>query len=273
MPDGVPETIDDPADPRVADYVGLTDPELRRRRERADGGEGGFFIAEGDVVIRQLVRSPYRVRSFLLTPSRFGALEPELAEVGAPVHLAAQPVMDAIAGFHLHRGALASVDRPPPADPIALAAKADLVVVTEGLNDHENLGALFRNAAAFGVGAVILDPTTADPLYRRAVRVSAGHVLRVPFGRVTDWPGALADLRVRGFELLALTPSPDAVDVRAVVRRTRQAVLVGAEGPGLSAIALAAADLRARVAMAPGVDSLNVATAAAVALHHLSRSP
>ncbi|PZR80129.1 MAG: rRNA methyltransferase [Candidatus Aeolococcus gillhamiae] len=269
MPDVV--HIAAPADPRIVDYVGLTDPELRRRRERSHGTEGGFFIAEGDVVIRRLVRSAFLVRSFLLTPGRWAALGPELADVDAPVHVATQPVMDAIAGFHLHRGALASVDRPPPADPAALAEAADLVVAVEGVNDHENLGALFRNAAAFGAGAVILDPTTADPFYRRAVRVSAGQVLHVPFGRVANWPDALTHLGNAGFEVLALIPSPEALDLRAVASRPKQAVVVGAEGPGLSAGALAAADHRVRIAMAPGVDSLNVATAAAVALHHLAR--
>ncbi|MFN2608928.1 MAG: TrmH family RNA methyltransferase [Acidimicrobiales bacterium] len=263
-------TVTDPADPRVADFVGLTDPELRRRRERGDG-DGGFFVAEGDVVLRQLVRSPYRVRSFLLTPGRLHALGPELAGVDAPVYVAAQSVMDAVAGFHLHRGSLASADRRPLPDAADLVVGADLVVVAEGVNDHENLGALFRNAAAFGAGAVLLDPTTADPLYRRSVRVSAGQVLRMPFARAGPWPAALAGLVALGFEVLALTPAAGAVDIRSVPRRPRQALVVGAEGPGLSRVALAAASRPVRIAMAPGVDSLNVATAAAVALHHLCR--
>lgn len=262
--------VDDPADERLADYVGLTDPELRRRRERP-GGDGGFFIAEGDVVIRRLVASSYRVRSFLLTPGRLAALDAELGPVAVPVYVASQPVMDAVAGFHLHRGALASADRGTGPGLAELTAGADLLVAAEGVNDHENLGALFRNAAAFGASGVLLDPTTADPLYRRAVRVSAGHVLRVPFARATVWPAALGDLRALGFEVLALTPAGDADDLRLVERRHRQVLLVGAEGPGLSAAALAAAGRRVRVAMASGVDSLNVATAAAIALHHLSR--
>lgn len=268
MPTVVP--IADPDDHRVADFVGLTDPELRRLRERSDGGDGGFFIAEGDVVIRQLLRSPYRVRSLLLTPGRLVALEPELAGVEAPVHVAAQPVMDAIAGFHLHRGALASADRRSLPDVATLAETADLLVVAEGVNDHENLGALFRNAAAFGAAGVLLDPTTADPLYRRSVRVSAGQVLRTPFARATRWPAVLGELRARGFEVLALTPSPGADDLRLVRPRPRQVLLVGAEGPGLSAEAQAASDRRVRIVTAPRVDSLNVATAAAVALHHLA---
>ena len=262
--------VDDADDPRVADYVGLTDPDLRRRRERPGGGDGGFFIAEGLAVIRQLLRSPYRVRSLLLTARRLAALEPDLAGVDAPVYLGRQEVVNAVSGFHLHRGALASAHREPLPEPVALAGGADLVVVAEGMNDHENLGALFRNAAAFGAGAVLLDPTSADPLYRRSIRVSVGHVLRVPFARAAPWPAVLARLRGLGFELLALPPG-GGEDLGGVAPRRRQALLVGAEGPGLSTAALAAADRRVRIPMAPGVDSLNVATAAAVALFHLAR--
>jgi tRNA G18 (ribose-2'-O)-methylase SpoU len=152
-----------------------------------------------------------------------------------------------------------------------VAGDARSLVLVEGVNDNENLGSIFRNAAAFGVDGVVLDPTAADPLYRRTVRVSMGHVLRVPFTRVTDWPSALAWLRETGFELLALTPAADAEDVRTVERRDRRALLVGSEGAGLSPTALAAADRRVRVTMAPGVDSLNVATAVAVVLHQLAR--
>jgi tRNA G18 (ribose-2'-O)-methylase SpoU len=287
-----PIAVADPDDERVADFVGLTDPALRRLRELSGGADGAYFIAEGEVVIRQLLRSSYRVRSFLLTPPRLAALQPDLAGVEAPVYVAAQPLMDAIAGFHLHRGALASADRPPLPDPALVAAESDLLVVVEGVNDHENLGAIFRNAAAFGAGGVILDPTACDPLYRRSVRVSAGQVLRMPFTRATKWPGALAELRALGMELLALTPAPDADDVRllepgpslpALRGRSgpslpaprgrsgpRRALLVGAEGPGLSGAAQAMADRRVRIAMAPGVDSLNVGAATAVALHHLA---
>jgi tRNA G18 (ribose-2'-O)-methylase SpoU len=262
--------VDDPSDQRVADYVGLTDPDLRRRREQGDGAGGGFFIAEGLVVIRHLLRSPYRVRSLLLTPRRLEALAPDLEGVDAPVYVGSQDVVNAVTGFHLHRGAVASAHREALPDPADVAAGARLVVVTEGMNDHENLGALFRNSAAFGAGALVLDPASADPLYRRSIRVSMGHVLRVPFARADHWPDVLGDLRQAGFEVLALTPRPDADDLATVAPGPRQALVVGAEGPGLSPAALAAADRRVRIPMAPGVDSLNVATAAAVALHHLS---
>ncbi len=262
--------IDDPADDRVGDFVGLNDPELRRIRERSGGAEGGFFVAEGDLVIRQLLASTYRLRCLLLTPLRLAALAPELERVDVPVYVAAPGVVNAVSGFHLHRGALASADRGrlPPMPEVAGAA--DLLVVTESINDHENLGSLFRNAAAFGVGGVVLDPTSADPLYRRSVRVSMGHVLRLPFTVAERWPAAIRELQGLGFEVLALTPAAGADDLRSIRPRSRQALLVGAEGPGLSAASLALADRWVRIAMAPGVDSLNVAAATAVALHHLA---
>ena len=263
--------IDDPADPRVGDFVGLNDPDLRRMRERSGGADGGFFIAEGDLVIRQLLRSTYRLRCLLLTPLRLAALETELEGVDVPVYVAAPPVVNAISGFHLHRGALASADRRPLPTVREVTGAANLVVVTEAVNDHENLGSIFRNAAAFGAGAVVLDPTSSDPLYRRSIRVSMGNVLRLPFTVARPWPAAIGELQALGFEVLALTPSAGGDDLRSVVPRPRQALLVGAEGPGLSAAARAAADRRVRIAMAPGVDSLNVAAATAVALHHLAR--
>ena len=277
------EHVDDPADDRVADYVGLSDVAARRRIERPGGGRGsgGILIAEGMVVIDHLVRSPYRVRSFLVTELGLRALLPVMAGAGrpvpdAPVYLATQPVMEAIAGFRFHRGALAAADRRPLPDPAELAAGPDALaprrlLLVEGVGDNENLGALFRNAAAFGIDAVLLDSTTADPLYRRSVRVSAGHVLHMPFARMADWPvAAIATLQAVGFEVVALTPSPSADDVRQLPAHPRRALLVGAEGPGLSRAALDASDRRVRIAMAPDVDSLNVATAAAIALHHLS---
>ncbi|MGH9225911.1 MAG: TrmH family RNA methyltransferase [Acidimicrobiales bacterium] len=231
-------------------------------------------MVEGPLAIRHLLASPFPVRSLLVTDRGWQDLAPDLAGVDAPAYLVTQPQMERICGFDFHRGALASADRLPPADPLAVAAQADVLLVVEGVNDYENLGALFRNAAAFGAGAVVLDPTTCDPLYRRVIRVSVGHALRVPFARVepVNWPSTLGRLREKaGYEVIALTPSAEAEDVRGVAPGGRRALLVGAEGHGLSPAALAAADRRARIAMAPGVDSLNVATAAAVALHHLVR--
>ena len=273
--------IGDPDDPRVADYVRLTDPDLRRLREQGPPGAGGFFIAEGALVIRTLLTaSPFAgaVRSLLLTPVRYEALADVLGPVTAPVYVADQAVVNEVSGFALHRGALASVDRPVLPSLAGLCSSASTIVLTEGVNDHENVGALFRNCAAFGVDGVVLDPTSCDPLYRRAVRVSMGHVLRVPF-TVLGCSAAegVRSLQAEGFEALGLTPAATAEDVRSLAagdgrRGARRRVLVlGAEGPGLSAEVLAACDRRVRIPMTSGVDSLNVATAAAVALHELGR--
>lgn len=266
-----PVRIDSPDDPRLADYIGLRDPDLRRRVE--GGGDHGRFIAEGIIVIRELLRSPYPVRSLLLSPARLDQLGDDLAPVTAPVYIADRAVMKAVTGFDLHRGAVASAGRralPAPLDAIAGARR---IAVLEGLNDHENLGVLFRNAAAFGIDAVLLDPTCADPLYRRSVRVSMGHVLRLPFARLDPWPGGLGLVTRAGFDVVALTPRADAEPVAALDRYQhggRVAILLGAEGPGLSDAAIAAATSSARIPMASGVDSLNVAAAAAVAFHRVA---
>ena len=260
-----PEPVDDPDDPRVADFFALNDPERRRAVERG----GGFFVAEGALVIRHLLQSPYPVRAVLATVRGLAALDDVAAAIEAPVYLVSQPLMTSIAGFRFHRGALASAGRLPQPDLAEVVAGAGLVLMVEGVTDNENLGALFRNAAAFGVAGVVLDASSADPLYRRSVRVSMGHVLRLPFTRVPDASAAVAGLQGLGFEVMALTPGAGAQDIRTVTTPRRRALVVGAEGPGLSDRALAAADRRVRIDMAAGVDSLNVATAAAVALHHL----
>ena len=269
-----PQPVDDPDDPRVADFFRLNDPELRRAVERPDGGGGagdGFFVAEGALVIRQLLRSRYPVRAVLVTDQGLAALDDELAGIEAPVYRVSQALMTRVTGFHFHRGALASAERRPHPDLATVVDGADLVLMAEGVTDNENLGSLFRNAAAFGVGGVVLDATSADPLYRRSVRVSMGQVLRLPFTRTDSAVDAIVRLQALGFQVLALTPSATADAGRTVARRPGQVLLVGAEGPGLSEAALRAADRRLRIAMSGEVDSLNVATAAAVALHHLAR--
>jgi len=261
-----PQPVDDPCDPRVADFFALNDPDLRRAVER----DSGLFVAEGALVIRQLLQSPYRVRAVLVTRHGLAALEDALDAVEAPVYTVSQALMTSIAGFRFHRGALASADRPPHPDLDDVVAGAGLVLMAEGVSDNENLGALFRNAGAFGVAGVVLDRSCADPLYRRSLRVSMGQVVRLPFTRVPDAVEAIRRLQGLGFEVLALTPSADAEDVRTVDPGGPRVLLVGAEGPGLTAGALAAADRRLKIAMRSSVDSLNVATAAAVALHHLA---
>ena len=256
--------VSTPDDPRLDDFRNLTDADVRPDRR-------GIVIAEGVNVVQRLVSSPYPVRAVFGVPDRIEALRADLEPLEVDVFAADKWLLSDVVGFRVTRGVLASADRLAAPDVTALLARARHVAVLEALNDFENLGALFRNAAAFGVDAVLLDPQCADPLYRRSVRVSMGHVLRVPFAVLPGaWPASLAAVRDAGFTIVAMTPQPAATALRDLDMPPRWAVLLGAEGPGLSAAALAAADARARIPMASGVDSLNVATAAAVAFAQLS---
>ncbi|SHH25825.1 tRNA G18 (ribose-2'-O)-methylase SpoU [Jatrophihabitans endophyticus] len=256
------ESITDAADPRLDDFRDLTDADVRPDRR-------GIVIAEGVNVVERMVGSPYRMRAVVGVASRLDALRPALAQRDAPAYAVDKWLLSEVVGFRVTRGVLASADRPPALDAAELVAAARRIAVLEGLNDFENLGSLFRNAAAFGVDAVLLDPTCADPLYRRSVRVSMGHVLRIPFAVLPGaWPGALDLLRGHGVTTLALTPRGER-PLRELAAPDRWAVLLGAEGPGLAAATLAAADERVRIPMVAGVDSLNVATAAAVAFAQL----
>jgi tRNA G18 (ribose-2'-O)-methylase SpoU len=255
--------LDDPSDARVADFCNLTDADVRPDRR-------GIVIAEGVNVVQRLVHSPYPVRAVIGVADRISALRAVLDPLPVPVYRVGKWTLSEIVGFRVTRGVLASADRIAEPPLAALLEGTSRVAVLEGLNDFENLGALFRNAAAFGVEAVLLDPRCADPLYRRSVRVSMGHVLHMPFVRLPEpWSDAAKDLTAAGFRTIALTPSGD-VALRDVPAAGRWALLLGAEGPGLSRAALDRADLRVRIPMAPGVDSLNVATAAAVAFAHLT---
>ena len=265
----------DPADPRLADFRDLSRAD---RRPDRPGGRG-LVLAEGAVVVRRLLDSPFPPRALLGVSARVSDLAGDLAahaRPDVPAYVTDPATMARVVGFHLNRGVLASADRIPPRPVADLVAAARRVAVLEGIGDHENLGSLFRNAAALGVDAVLVGPGCADPLYRRSVRVSMGHVLRVPFA-VVGWTEALDALRAAGFVLAALTPDGDAGGGTggwdAVAAARRVALLLGAEGPGLSDEALAAADHRLRIPMASGVDSLNVATAAAIAFHHLVTGP
>lgn len=257
--------ITDAADPRVDDYRDLTAAD---RRPDRPGGRG-LVIAEGVVVVRRLLDSPYPVRSLLGVGRRLEELTPDLGRCDVPAYVTDADTMATVVGFHLNRGVLAVADRAPAPDLAELLRTARVLAVPEGVGDHENLGSLFRNAAALGVDGVLLGPRCSDPLYRRSVRVSMGHVLRVPFTELPgDWPASLDALRSAGLQVAALTPAPDAVPLaQAALAGQRVALLLGAEGPGLSDEALSAADVRVRIPMASGVDSLNVATAAAVAFH------
>jgi tRNA G18 (ribose-2'-O)-methylase SpoU len=256
-----PVILTDPHDDRLGDYLELDDPALRQRVE----AERQFFIAESPLVIRRLLAAGRSVRSVLVTPAQHDALADVLTPIDAPVYVAAPEVLRRVVGFDLHRGAVASADRwvLPPVDTVLAGARR--VAVVERVNDHENLGVLFRSAAALGIDAVLLDPQTCDPLYRRCVRVSIGHVCTLPWTRV----GAITELQAQSFRLVALTPSSVAtpIDEMQWTDWPRVALLLGAEGPGLSDAWLSAADVRVRIPMAEGADSLNVATAAAIAFY------
>jgi tRNA G18 (ribose-2'-O)-methylase SpoU len=255
-----------PDDPRLDDYRHLREPSLRVSVER----RLGLFTVEGRLSVEALLASSHRLRSVLVDEKRLDALAPLLAVTGAPVYAVPHDVLGEVSGFAFHRGVLAAADRPDPLPVAEVAGGASRLVIAEGVNDFENLGSLYRNAAAFGVDGVLLDPTAADPLYRRVVRVSMGHVLRIPTARVAgaDWPHVLGDLDL---EVLALTPAGDeTLDAVSADPPDRWAVLVGAEGPGLSDAAMAASSRRVRIPMADGANSVNVATAAAVALHALT---
>lgn len=259
--------IEDPGDPRVALYRGLRDADLRRSLE----ADNGVFVAEGLRTVAILLESPWPVVSILLTPSR-AASSGELITIverrGASVYVAGADVFDAVAGFRVHRGVLALGERVPSIDPQQLVREAGAIVVAEGVNDHENLGSIFRNAAALGADAVLMDPTCSDPLYRRSLRVSLGNVLRIPFSRLDPWPAGLSKLKESGFEIIALDPrSPATLD--SVRSSPKLAVMVGSEGDGLSEVARTYADQTVRIPMARGTDSLNVATALAIGLDRL----
>ena len=269
-------TIEDPEDPRLADYREIRDAERRRR--------DGTFIAEGRQVVRRLLSAGrYRVRSALVTPPALHALGDALAAAGVPTYLVRQDIVEAVVGMEFHHGCLAAGERgaEPTAEAVLAETLCPRLVVLEGLGDSSNVGALFRTALAFGVGAVFLAPGTADPLYRKAIRVSSGATVAMPFARFADWPRGLERLRDAGYTVVALTPRAEAVDIDELGNGgelgngrplpARLALLLGTEGRGLSAEALAAADLQVRIPMAPEMDSLNVAAAGAVALHWLSR--
>jgi tRNA G18 (ribose-2'-O)-methylase SpoU len=262
------QPIADPDDPRIADYRALTDLALRVRWEPPHG----LFIAEGELVLRRALKAGYAPRSFLVDEKRVSQLA-YLAGEDAPVYAAPPDVLDRVTGFHVHRGVLASFHRRPLPAAVDVLAAARRVAILEEVNNHTNLGAIFRGAAALGIDGVLLSPTCADPLYRRSVRVSMGEVFAVPYATLAPWPGALDAVRDAGFTLLALTPAVGAYPIQrlAEAARERPALLLGAEGAGLTEAAMAACDERVAIPMRRGVDSLNVAAAAAVAFWELSR--
>lgn len=266
-------TLKDFDDPRVALYRGVRDPALLR--------EHGLFVGEGRLVVRRLLEDGrFPVRSVLVSAAARGDLADLLdARPALDAFVASLDALRGLTGFDLHRGCLALAERPAPEPAAALVSRlgaARLVVVLEEVGDADNVGGVFRNALAFGAGAVLVSPGCCDPLYRKAIRTSMAASLRVPFARVEPWPGGLDLLRRAGFALVALTPSAEARDLAAFARDparpSRVALLAGAEGPGLSPATLALADAKVRIPMAPGVDSLNLATATGIGLHQLGMS-
>jgi len=266
------QTIDiaDPADSRLDDFRDLNSAD---RRPDLPGGKG-LVIAEGVLVVQRMLASRFTPHALLGTDRRRGELDPDLRGVDVLYYRTSAEVMAEVVGFHLNRGVLAAARRLPDMSVQDVLNGAQTIAVLEGVNDHENLGSIFRNAAGLGVDAVVFGAGCADPLYRRAVRVSMGHALLVPFARALRWPQDLEILRDNGFRLLAMTPDPTAEALARAVPAaacTRLAIMVGAEGPGLTETVMRASDLRVRIPMARGTDSLNVATAAALAFYERAR--
>jgi tRNA G18 (ribose-2'-O)-methylase SpoU len=258
--------IDDPDDIRLATYRNVSDHDLLTGH--------GLFVAEGRLVVRRLIEAKRsRVQSVMVTQTALVPLRDLLdSQDEPPVYVVPQDVMNGIAGFNIHRGCLALGERPPTRDWSELAAGARLLVALERVGNADNVGSVFRSASAFGVDGVLLESTCTDPLYRKAIRTSMGAALTMPFARADPWPEVLRALARQKWTVLGMTPSGDAPPLREVARAISGrpiVVLVGHEGDGVSADALEACTHRARIPMTSGVDSLNVATAAAIALYEV----
>ena len=259
--------VTDPASPALRDYTELTDVVRRRLREPAEG----IYLAESVKVIERAFAAGHRPRSVLVLEKWLPEIEPLFEPWDVPVYVGSSEVLEAVTGFVMHRGALASMHRPALPPVAELLDGARRVVVLEDIVDHTNVGAIFRAVAGMGADAVLVTPRCADPLYRRSVRVSMGAVLQVPWTRLGEWSEAAPQLHDAGFEIAALALDDDAVDLAEFARNppSRVALVFGTEGDGLSRAALAAADSVVTIPMDHGVDSLNVAAAAAVALWSL----
>jgi tRNA G18 (ribose-2'-O)-methylase SpoU len=260
--------ITEAADPRLADYRDLRDVQLRQHLE----AEHGLFIAEGEKVVRRAVEGGFAARSFLMAPRWLGGLADVLGRSGAPVYVVSESLAEQVTGFHVHRGALASLHRRALPSVADVLADARSVLVLEDVVDHANVGAVFRSGAALGFDAVLVAPRCADPLYRRSIKVSMGSVFVMPWTRLPDWYDALPTLSAAGFTTVALTLAGDAEPIeRAVAGIGRLALVLGSEGHGLSPRWEQTADRRAVIPMTAGIDSLNVAAASAVACYVAAR--
>lgn len=255
-------------DPRLGDYRDLRDVQLRKSME----SEHGLFIAEGEKVVRRAVEGGFAPRSFLMAPRWVDDLQDVLATTDAPCFVLSEQMAEEVTGFHVHRGALASLARPPLPSVDEVLAGARSVLVLEDLVDHTNVGAAFRSGAALGFDAVLLSPRCADPLYRRAIKVAMGAVFSMPWTRLPEWYGAMGVLEQAGFTTVALTLAADAVPVEeAVAGVDKLALVLGSEGPGISEHWQSSAQHRAIIPMRAGIDSLNVAAASAVACYVAAR--
>lgn len=264
--------VTDPGDPRLRDYVSLTDVSLRVRHEPASG----MYIAESAEVIRRAVEAGHRPRSMVMQDTWVDRLADLIEEFDTDVYVGTRDVLEQLTGFHVHRGALAAMHRPELPTLASILASARRLVILEDLVDHTNVGAIFRSAAGLGMDAVLVTPRCADPLYRRSVRVSMGAVFAVPWTRIDPWPGSLTTLREQGFTIAAVTPrAPDAISLAdfAAHPPERVALVLGTEGDGLTTPALEQADIGVSIPMQGGVDSLNVAAASAVVFWALATPP
>lgn len=281
-------SISERAGPRIIPIADLSHEGLEPYRNQKDAwlrvqesggtGLGGLFMAEGEIVARELFASRFCVRSVLITPTRLLGMRDAIDSLpeGTPVYVAERPLAEGIVGFDMHRGILALGERGPEPSVAEAAASAPCLLVLEGLSNHDNIGSLYRSLSALGPAgsAVVLGPRCADPFYRKSLRVSMGHVLRVPTAWAHDWPADIDLLAEMGFQTLALSPRPEAQALDAIDLRcppTRVAFIVGAEGPGLTEQALTSARRMVRIPMNPGVDSLNVAVSAAIVMAALCR--
>jgi tRNA G18 (ribose-2'-O)-methylase SpoU len=256
--------VTDAADPRLSDYRDLRDVQMRKHLE----AEHGLFLAEGEKVVRRAVEAGYTPRSFRMAERWLEGLADVLATSDAPCYVVAEDLAEEVTGFHVHRGALASLERRPLPSLWSVLEDARSILVLEDIVDHTNVGAIFRSGAALGFDAVLLAPRCADPLYRRSIKVGMGAVFSMPWTRLDDWFEALPSLSSLGFTTVALTLADDAVDIaEAVAGVDKVALVLGSEGHGLSQRWEAMADKRAIIPMAPGIDSLNVAAATAVACY------
>lgn len=264
--------VDDVDDPRIGDFVGLRDHGLRRRREAPGGDLAGIFIAEGDLVVERALRAGYEIRAALIDATRNQPL-PEPVPDAVPVFAAGPEVVRRITGMAVHRGMMASFERRPVPPASEVLADATRVVVLEQVANPTNLGVIARSAVGLGANAMVLDPDCVDPLYRRASRVAMGEVFALPYARTARFPDGLAVLREYGFSLLALTPAEEAEPIDDLVFEPdeRVALVLGAEGPGLTAETMTSVDRRVRIPLHGGVDSLNVGAAAAIACYVLGR--